>query len=199
MRNYLLIAIIAVLAFARCESKSENEKKDTSTFQTSQIETKNTEEVKRDSVFKEASFIVERLIPENTAPTDFDTLLSEQKIQILLKKTYLESYVVDEYEINDTIYQDKYLDSKIHLNIRKDKIILIDTAFTKSTFSKFMDREFIEIARFHNYWFRNLTDSRLEFFGVISKPETDWSFAFSHYYDLKNTTFVIEPYEEEEI
>ena len=196
MRNYLLIVIIAALAFAKCQSKSENEKKDTSTFQTSEIETKSNEDVKRDLDFKEPSFIVERLIPENTTTADFDTLLSEQKIQILLKKTYLESYVADEYEINDTIYHDKYLDAKIHLNIRKGETIFIDTAFTKSTFSKFMDREFMEIARFHNYWFRKLTDSRLEFFGVISKPETDWTFAFSHYFDLKSKTLAVVPHED---
>lgn len=54
------------------------------------------------------------------------------------------------------------------------------------------------IANFHNYWFNKLDNDKIELFGVISNPETDWTFDFIHYFELfsKTLTFKQEIYDE---
>jgi len=199
MIKYYLFVSIAVIVFVSCQSKQAHENRQTSKTESSKVATSETKNLEDDSASKKQSHVLQRLIPEYISSAKYDTLIKEQNIQIRITKTYLESYVLDEYEIKDTIYQDKYRDSKIQLDIRKGDTILIDSTFTKTAFSKFVDKEFLSIARFHRYWFRNLKDGRLEFFGVIAKPETDWSFAFSQYFDLASKDLTIEPYEDEEI
>ncbi|WP_375579379.1 DUF4738 domain-containing protein [Marivirga tractuosa] len=198
IKHYLFVSI-ALIAFVSCQSRQGHENGQTSKTESSKVVTSETKNSEIDSAFKKHSHVLQRLIPEYISTAKFDTLINEQNIQIRITKTYLDSYVLDEYEINDTIYQDKYRDSKIQLDIREGESILIDSTFTKTAFSKFADKEFLDIARFHRYWFKNLKDGRLEFFGVISKPETDWSFAFSQYFDLASKELTVEPYEDEEI
>ena len=76
---------------------------------------------------------------------------------------------------------------------------MIDTVFTKQTFAEFTGQEFLGISNFHGYWFNNVTDNTVELFGLISKPETDWTFAFYHYFDLKASKFTVMEYVDEEI
>lgn len=68
----------------------------------------------------------------------------------------------------------------------------MDTTFRKNQFSKYADNGFMDIAIFHNYWFNKLDKDKIELFGVISKPETDYTLDFRHYFDLTNKklTFV---------
>ena len=198
MRKHLTIIIFTVVTLSSCDSKGERENQAGNLSDSLETSEKKTQQPDIDSTFTQP-IIIERFIPEKVSIVEFDTLIDKLDIQILLKKTYLQSFVLEEYEINDTIYKDMYRDSEVLLKVIQGEEILFDSTFSKATFSKFMDKEFLEIARLHNYWFRNLKDGRLEFFGVISKPETDWSFAFSHYFDLKTKTIQVEPYEEEEI
>ena len=76
---------------------------------------------------------------------------------------------------------------------------LLDTVFRKEQFSKYGDKGFMDIAIFHNYWFNKLDKDRIELLGVISKPETDWTIDFHHYFDLtsKTLTFKQEMNDEE--
>ena len=62
----------------------------------------------------------------------------------------------------------------------------MDTVFRKEQFSKYGDIGFMDKAIFHNYWFNKLDNDKIELFGVISKPETDWTIDFYHYFDLAN-------------
>jgi hypothetical protein len=55
----------------------------------------------------------------------------------------------------------------------------------------------MNIANFYGYWINNVTADKIEFFGTIGKPETDWTFAFYHYFDVKTKTFEIKELEDE--
>jgi hypothetical protein len=96
-------------------------------------------------------------------------------------------------------YLDKYRDTERQVRILKDNIILIDTVLRKETFGAGLDKTFLDISNFHGYWIKRIEADTIEFFGVISKPETDWSYAFHHYFDTKTKTFVIKEHLDEEI
>ena len=126
----------------------------------------------------------QRFFPKNKETVKFDTLITDKQLQITIIRTDLDSYVVNEYEDNGKTQIDKYRDAEIALIIKQKSQTLLDTVFRKEQFSKYSDKGFMDIAIFHNYWFTKLDKERLEFFGVISKPETDWTIDFHHYFDL---------------
>jgi hypothetical protein len=143
--------------------------------------------------------VVERYFPSEKESVLFDTIISASNLSISIKSTNIESYVINEFETEDTKHIDKYRDSEKHLIIKKAGHTLIDTVFTKDNFSALTGHEFLKVGDFRGYWFRELKNDRIEFFGVISKPETDWSTPFYHYFDLKTQSFKIEKYIEEPI
>jgi hypothetical protein len=126
----------------------------------------------------------ERFIPENKEEVKFDTIIADKQIQITITRTDLDSYVVHEYEDDGKTQIDKYRDAEITLKVKQKSQIILDTVLRKDQFSKYAEKGFMNIANFHNYWFNTLENGKIELFGVISKPETDWSLDFHHYFDL---------------
>ena len=66
---------------------------------------------------------------------------------------------------------------------------MVDTVFKKSNFTELTEEDFLKVSTFHRYWFNKIENDTIELFGVINKPETDWSVAFYHFLDLKSGTF----------
>jgi hypothetical protein len=141
----------------------------------------------------------ERFFPEQKGVEKFDTIIADRQIQIIVTKTDLDSYVTNEYDEDGHEQTDKYRDVQIALTIKQKSQTLLDTVFKKEQFSKYGDKGFIDIAIFHNYWFNKLDKDKIELFGVISKPETDWTIDFHHYFDLttRKLTFKQEINDEE--
>lgn len=127
---------------------------------------------------------LERFIPENKGIEKLDTIIASKNLQIIITKTDLDSYVVNEYEEEGHKQIDKYRDAEIALTIKQNSQTLLDTIFRKEQFLKHAEKGFLDIAIFHNYWFKRLEKDRIELFGVISKPETDWTIDFHHYFNL---------------
>lgn len=169
MRNYILILTLTFLLFA-CNSKTDKKLTDIETADSSTVTLRNIKS--------------ERFFQENKEVVKFDTLITDKQLQITIIRTDLDSYVVNEYEDNGKTQIDKYRDAEIALTIKQKSQTLLDTVFRKEQFSKYGDKGFMDIAIFHNYWFNKLDKGRLELFGVISKPETDWTIDFHHYFDL---------------
>jgi hypothetical protein len=131
---------------------------------------------------------VETQIIEEQTET-FDTLLVNENIHLTIIKTPLNSSVNNEYTVDNVHHIDKYKDYSITLKADRNSEIIIDTIFKKESFSSFTDQGFLSEAVFHNYWFKGIKNGQMEFFGVISKPETDWTFSFNHYLDLNTKRF----------
>ena len=143
--------------------------------------------------------IIEQFFPKENETVKFDTIISALNLKISIQSTTLDSYVINEFEIEGVKHIDKYRDFEKHLIIKKSNEIVIDTVFKKSHFTKLTEEDFLKIANFHGYWFNKIENNTIELFGVISKPETDWSVAFYHFLDLKSMTFELEEYIDEEI
>jgi hypothetical protein len=176
MRNSILTSTFVFLLFA-CNSQADKkstivESADSSVITLNNIKT-------------------ERFIPATKGSEKFDTLIVDRHLQIIIIKTDLDSYVTNVYDEEGEKQIDKYRDTEIALIIKHKSQTLLDTVFRKDQFSKYGDKGFMDIAIFHNYWFKGLDKDRLELFGVIVKPETDWSIDFHHYFDLtsKKLTF----------
>lgn len=184
--------------FSCVEHKKEKEiiEKKPKSVQTS-IERIDSPTVPKNKILKDKS-IVERYFPEKNEVVKFDTIISAQNLKISIHSSTLDSYVINEFESEGKKYIDKYRDSEKHLLIEYSNEILIDTVFKKNDFIALTDKDFLKIADFHGYWFNGIENDTIELFGVISKPETDWSIAFYHYFDMKTKTFKVEEYVEEE-
>lgn len=142
--------------------------------------------------------VVEKFVPDDNKVA-FDTIVESLGLQIIINEKTLDSYVTNEYTIDDVRHIDKYRDIERQLKILKDNEILVDTLLRKEMFGADLDQEFLNISNFHGYWVNKIQADTIEFFGVISKPETDWSYAFYHYFDTKTKTFVIKEHIDEEI
>lgn len=171
MRNGILISTLTLLLFA-CNSKSEKNSIIVETADSSATSMTNIES--------------ERFFPETKATEKFDTLIADKQILVTIIRRNLDSYVVNEYQDNGKKQIDKYRDVEIALTIKQKSQTLLDTVFRKEQFSKSGDKGFMDAAIFHNYWFNKLDKDKIELFGVISKPETDWTIDFHHYFDLTN-------------
>lgn len=143
--------------------------------------------------------ITEKYFPaENTASIK-DTLVQSLGIQIIITERTLDSYVTNEHTEEKTKYIDKYRDIERTVKITRNKEVLVDTVFNKEMFKGILNQDFMNIANFYGYWINNVTADKIEFFGTIGKPETDWTFAFYHYFDVKTKTFEIKELVDEEI
>lgn len=165
--NYILISILTLLLLA-CDSKTNKKLTEV--------------EIANSTTDTSANIKSERFFPENKETVKFDTLIADKQLQVTIIKTDLDSYVTNEYNDNGQI--DKYRDAEITLEIKQRSQTLLDTVFRKDQFFKYVDKGFINIAIFNNYWFNKIDEDRIELFGVIGKPETDWSIEFYHYFDL---------------
>ncbi|UZR93255.1 hypothetical protein [Chondrinema litorale] len=145
------------------------------------------------------SLIEERYYPENENTTQIDTVISGRQLKITVTNTFTSSYVKDEYEIDGIKHIDKYRDSEKRFIIELSNEILLDTTFIKEDFVNYTGVDFLETANFHAYWFEKIEGDTIELFGVVGKPETDWVFAFSHYFDLKSRKFKVKEHIEDEM
>jgi hypothetical protein len=171
MKNNIIISTLTLLLFA-CNAKTE---KKSTVVETTDSTTVTSTNIKS-----------ERFFPENKETVKFDTLLADKQLQVTIIKKDLDNYVTNEYDDNGKKQIDKYRDAEITLTIKQKTQTLLDTVFRKEQFSKYGDKGFMDIAIFHNYWFNKLENDKIELFGVISKPETDWTIDFHHYFDLTN-------------
>ncbi len=131
-----------------------------------------------------------RFFPDKKSTETFDTTMSDGQLQITIIKKDLDSYVTRENEQQI----DKYRDAEITLIVKQKDHIILDTTFRKQQFSRYADAGLIDVAIFHNYWFKNLDNDRIELFGTISEPETDWALDFNHHFDLtkKSLEFIVQ-------
>jgi hypothetical protein len=171
MKNSIIISTLMLLLFA-CNAKT---KKESIVVETTDSTTVISTNIKS-----------ERFFPEKKETVKFDTLLADKQFQVTIIKTDLDSYVINEYDDNGKKQIDKYRDAEITLTIKQKSQTLLDTVFKKKQFSQYADKDFMNIAIFTNYWFNKLDKDKIELFGVISKPETDYTLAFYHYFDLTN-------------
>ena len=183
MRKNILILILVFLLFA-CNSQTEKKKTIIKNADNSAV-----------TLDKKKS---EKFIPKTKGTEKFDTIIADSKMQITIKKTDLDSYVINEYEVDGNKQIDRYRDAEISLTIKQNSQIFLDTVFTKRQFSKYANKEFLDNAIFFNYWFEAAGKDKIQFFGVIAKPETDNTMDFYHYFDLTNRklTFIQKPEED---
>ena len=141
----------------------------------------------------------DRFFPKEKTVEKFDTLIVDKNLEISITKSYLDSFVTNEFEIEGKKKQvDKYRDAEISLKIKQDNKILLDTLFRKENFNNYINKNFQNIAVFHGYWLDGIDYEKIQFFGTISKPETDWAFDFHHNFYFKNKTLKTEIIEETE-
>ena len=201
MKNYLSIFILLVISLSGCNPKEKQAKEQTTSIKESPVEIIDAQE-ESDELTTDNSDnkeLVERFFPKTKESERLDTLIQSLSLEISIVSNALDSYVVNEFKSDGTKHVDKYRDFENHLIIKKEGKILVDTVFTKQTFSEFTNKEFLDIANFHGYWFNKVTDNTVELFGVISKPETDWTLAFYHYVDLTTSKFTVKEHVDEEI
>ena len=123
-----------------------------------------------------------RYFPDIKSTVTFDTTINDGQLQIIITKTDLDSYVARIYEQQI----DRYRDAEVAVTVKQKGQILLDTTFRKEQFSKYADMGLIDVAIFHNYWFKNIDKNKIEFLGTICEPETDWALDFNHILDLRN-------------
>ncbi len=141
----------------------------------------------------------DRFFPKEKTVEKFDTLIVDKNLEISITKSYLDSFVTNEFEIEGKKKQvDKYRDAEISLKIKQDNKILLDTLFRKENFNNYINKNFQNIAVFHGYWLDGIDNEKIQFFGTISKPETDWAFDFRHNFYFKNKSLKTEILEETE-
>ena len=143
--------------------------------------------------------VIERYFPAENTVNVKDTIIHTLGIQITITEKTLDSYVANEYANDDLKHVDRYRDVERQLKILKDSMVLVDTVFKKETFKGLLDKGFLELSNFHGYWINKVEADKIEFFGVIAKPETDWTFAFYHYFDVKTKTFEIKEHVDEDM
>lgn len=141
--------------------------------------------------------VVERFFPSENVLTITDSTDQATGITVSITERTLDTYVINEHASDSIKYVDKYRDAEWLLKVSRKNVPLLDTVLRKETFRDHMDDEFMDMANFHGYWIRSIQPDQIEFFGVITKPETDWSFAFYHTLNLNNRQFDIkEPVDE---
>ena len=140
----------------------------------------------------------DRFFPKAKTVEKFDTLIVDKNLEISITKSYLDSFVTNEFENEGKKQVEKYRDAEISLKIKQDNKILLDTLFRKENFNNYIDKNFQKIAVFHGYWLDGIDNEKIQFFGTISKPETDWAFDFQHNFYFKDKTLKTEMLEETE-
>ena len=133
----------------------------------------------------------ERFFPKNKINYQKDTLIKKLDLKISITEKSLNTFVMDTFTSEGVKYFDKYRDTEFLLLIQKGNLKILDTTFKKDNFVNLAGKELIEYGNFTNYQLNNISETEIEFFGVINEPETDWSFPFYHKYDLKRNEFKI--------
>jgi len=189
MKNQIL-TLLSIFLFLSCgERKKENILIENNTIQVENADEQN-ERLQNSG---------ERFIPEEKETVEFDTIISSRNLSVSIQSRFIDSYVVHEYDSDGVKHVDKYRDSEKQVVIKNVKGIIVDTTFKKNDFVNLAGQDFLKTAQFHKYWFNEIKNNTIEFFGVISVPETDWSFAFYHYFDVTTGSFkVVEHSDEEE-
>lgn len=121
-------------------------------------------------------------------PEKHITLIPEKNIEIIIFKSYLDSYIEDIGTYKDRNI--KYKDIQIRLTVKQNNLILIDTIFRRDQFSKYViekvDADFMKKSFLQFYRFYEINDNLLVFYGVIDHNKYNSGFQFSHFFDLKN-------------
>ena len=138
----------------------------------------------------------DRFFPKEKTVEKFDTLIVDKNLEISITKSYLDSFVTNEFENEGKKQVDKYRDAEISLKIKQDNKTLLDTLFRKENFNNYIDNNFQKIAVFHGYWLNEIDNEKIQFFGTIAKPETDWAFDFHHNFYFKDKSLKTETIEE---
>ena len=138
----------------------------------------------------------DRFFPKEKTVEKFDTLIVDKNIKISITKSYLDSFVTNEFENEGKKQVDKYRDAGISLKIKQDNKILLDTLFRKENFNNYIDKDFQNIAVFYGYRLDGIDNEKIQFFGTIAKPETDWAFDFHHNFYFKDKSLKTETIEE---
>ncbi|NQX81968.1 MAG: DUF4738 domain-containing protein [Flavobacteriaceae bacterium] len=199
MKNQILILLTTILFLSCAEQKKEKTLIEKKTVKVERADKQiDSLTISIDESVNNQN-VVERYFPEEKDIVKYDTIISARNLRISIQNRFLDSFVTNEFESKGIKHIDKYRDSEKHLVIKSSNEILVDTIFKKNDFLEIAGQDFLKIADFHGYWFNGIKDDTIELFGVISKPETDWSFAFYHYFDLKTKTFKVEEYIDEEI
>ena len=199
MKNLFLILITSIIFFSCGEHKKEKVIVENRPESVETSIERNDSLIIPESQSQKDESIIERYFPEENVTVKFDTIISALNLKISIQSTTLDSYVTNEFESDGRKYIDKYRDSKKHLKILNGNQVILDTTFVKETFVDYAGQEFLDIANLHGYWFNGIDENVIEFFGIINKPETDWSYAFYHFFDLSNREFRIEEHIDEEI
>lgn len=170
MKKLNLFILVLVIFFISCNSKSKKNSEVSTPTKSSQ------EFTKKDS---------DKLYPIQKEISKFDTLIQSRNIRISIVRKDLDSYVLHESWGEDVKHIDKYRNAEIELSIKQNENILLDTVFRKEQFVKSVGNEFLKILIFHNYWFKNIDENKIVFFGVITEPETDNTVDFNHSFYFK--------------
>lgn len=156
---------------------------------------KQLEDTLKEEVEKVQGDTIISLVPNYGSFFNTDTILKHHRIKISTIDT--KDYVTIQYSSEDKYFVDRYFDKQFKLSISNRGENIVDTIIKKSSFEILLNEDFYQQANFHGYWFREFRKDTLTFFGVIGKPETDWSYAFYHHYIIPIDTLIIEEYEEE--
>ncbi len=130
-----------------------------------------------------------------------DTLFSESSFRVVISNVPSDTYVTQTYSDDQKTKTDYYQDIDKQVAVFQNDVQLVDTIFSKSGFDTHVDKEFILNSIFKNYWIDsyNSEKNEIKFFGTLTKPETDWTFAFYHVFSIAENKFTVEPYIEERI
>lgn len=166
-----LQVFLIILLFISCNSKTEKNKETINPHISSQGVTE---------------IDAGKLYPIKKATDKFDTLIVSKNIKISIIREDLDSYVLHESWSSKKKFIEKYRNVEITLTIKQNGNKLIDTIFRKEQFVKSFGKEFLDIAIFHNYWFNKIDENGIEFFGVITEPETDNAVGFNNFFSFKS-------------
>ena len=144
--------------------------------------------------------IVRSYHPKEKIEQTKDTLIHESWVLSVRSKA-LGTYVTQEFEDEEEIRAYHYRNFSYKVTLKRENEAMLDTVLYKEAFKSLLDPAFLDSAIFRNYSFEryDLKARQLYFFGIITKPDTDWTWAFYHIYSLESNDFVIEEYENGEM
>ena len=189
------LTIILIIVLTSCTKKTEHQ----NISSADSVDNVETTENLGNKFTTGDTIIIERFHPADNTLSTKDTIFQTLGIQITITEKTLDSYVTQGHVEEKTKYVNKYRDIERTIKIIRNKEILVDTILSKQTFKRILNKEFMNIAYFYGYWVSNVNADKIEFFGTIGVPDTDWTFAFYHYFDVKTKKFEIKELEDEEI
>ena len=111
----------------------------------------------------------------------------DKNIRVTVTPKFLDTYVRQEWESQDTINSITYIDISLQVKIVNVQSILLDTILVKENIIHPEDTSFLKQATFHGYWLNDYDPKKntLTFNGNICKPDTDWCLFFNHIYNIE--------------